>query len=295
VKGLQIFYRFNYFQDRAVSSGGSVGFQPFEDKNHTRSHVVGADFTTGGFTHSFRFEYLKFINDLSDIVLGSSLPFANFPVSINIGSLSFFTGPNFLAPQETFQTDRQLKYDGSKPWGSHIIRYGIGFNRLRGGFASFSSITANVSPTGTSAEIAAAASGPFPGGAANPLNYPVDNVTLGNGLGFGSEIPAFGFPAGGTVPDNRLGIYAGDSWKIKPNVTVTYGVRYVRDTGRTDDDLPPLPALNALLPGLGNRVNRPDRNFGPQSCLGPVEERENRDPRWHRNFLRERDLEQFLV
>src|ERR1700678_1019540 len=78
-KNVRMFYRFSYFDSRAVATGGTIGFQPFQDKNYTRTHVIGADFTTGGFTHSFRFEYLKFINNLGDTVLGSQLPFANFP------------------------------------------------------------------------------------------------------------------------------------------------------------------------------------------------------------------------
>jgi hypothetical protein len=260
---VRMFYRFSYFDSRAVSAGGLIGYQPYEDKNYTRTHVVGADFTSGGFTHSFRFEYLKFINNLGDIVRGSSLPFANYPVSINISTFDLFTGPNFLAPQQTFQTDREIKYDGSKTFASHILRYGAAYNRLRGGgLFSFSEITPNVSPIGSSSEVAAAAA--LPGGAGNPLNYPLDNVTLGNGEACDTEIPAFNEPCSGAPPDNRFGAYVGDTWKLKPNLTLTYGVRYVRDTGRADNDLPALPAVNAVLPGLGNRVNQPNLNFGPQ-------------------------------
>jgi len=277
-KNVRMFYRFSYFDSRAVATGGTVGFQPFQDKNYTRTHVIGADFTTkGNFTHSFRFEYLKFINNLGDTVLGSDLPFADFPVSLNFTSFGFLTGPNFLAPQQTFQTDRQIKYDGSKLLGSHILRYGVSYNRLRGGgLFSFSAITPNVSPIGSSLEVANAASGPFtcPGGsqmqgAACPLNYPVDNVTLGNGEECDTEIPAFNAPCSGTPPDNRIGLYVGDSWKIKPNLNITYGLRYVRDTGRTDSDLPGFTGtaateLDAVMPGLSNRVNQPNHNFAPQ-------------------------------
>jgi hypothetical protein len=272
-KNVRMFYRFSYFDSRAVATGGTIGYQPFQDKNYTRTHVIGADFTTkGNFTHSFRFEYLKFINNLGDTVVGSGLPFANFPVSLNFTSFGFLTGPNFLAPQQTYQTDRQLKYDGSKLLGSHIIRYGVAYNRLRGGgLFSFSAITPNVTPQGNSTEVGNAASGPFacPGGllmqgSGCPLNYPADNVTLGNGEECDTEIPAFKAPCSGTPPDNRIGLYLGDSWKIKPNLNITYGVRYVRDTGRSDSDLPALPAVNAVLPGLGNRVNQPNHNFGPQ-------------------------------
>src|SRR5207249_10864583 len=37
------------------------------------------------------------------------------------------------------------------------------------------------------------------------------------------------------------------------------------DTGRTDSDVPALPQLNALVPGLGNSVRQPNSNFAPQA------------------------------
>ncbi len=108
----------------------------------------------------------------------------------------------------------------------------------------------------------------MPGGATNALNYPTTFVLLGNGQGFGTEKAAFGFPAGGLGPDNRFYWYVGDSWKVKPNLTLTYGLRYMRDSGRTDSDLPGIAALNQFnnqfYSGLGNRVNNPNLNFAPQ-------------------------------
>ena len=109
-----------------------------------------------------------------------------------------------------------------------------------------------------------AATGPYSGGSANPLNYPVNRLTVGNGQGFNTLQPALGFPAGGLGPDNRIGLYVGDNWKIKPNFTLTYGIRYMRDTGRTDSQYPAIPGLSALLPGLGNQVNQPNNNWAPQ-------------------------------
>ena len=58
--------------------------------------------------------------------------------------------------------------------------------------------------------------------------------------------------------------YGGDNWKIKPNFTLTYGLRWMRDTGRTDSQYPAIPGLNALIPGLGNQVNQPNNNWAPQ-------------------------------
>ena len=72
-------------------------------------------------------------------------------------------------------------------------------------------------------------------------------------------------PAGGLGPDNRIGFYVGDSWKILHNLTISPGLRYVRDTGRTDSDLPAIPALNAAFPGYGNpRATIPTRTLRPQ-------------------------------
>ena len=90
---------------------------------------------------------------------------------------------------------------------------------------------------------------------------------MGNGQGFSTEKPAFGFPAGALGPDNRIGFYVGDTWKVKPNLTWTFGLRYDHDTGRTDSDLPGIPELNNLVssyPNLGAPVRNPNLNFAPQ-------------------------------
>jgi hypothetical protein len=267
---LHVFYHFSYSQNAAVATGfGAVSFQPFKNKNYASGHVVGADFNSGNFMHSVRFGYLNFRNDLIDAVRGSSLPLASFPVSINIGPLS--TGPNFLAPQATRQTNHQGKYDGAKIVRSHILRYGLSFNHIfAGGFAKLFAITPSVFTNlgdfeEDFADNSCGAARPcFRGGRTNPLNYPVEFVLIGNGLGFLSEKPGFGFPLGGIGPDNRLGVYVGDSWKVKPNLSLAYGLRYVRDTGRTNSDLPPIEALNRALPGLGSRVRQPSTNLAPQ-------------------------------
>jgi hypothetical protein len=268
---LKLFYRFSYFANAAVSTFGAASFQPFKNKDYTRNHLIGGDYSHGSWTHSFRFEYLKFQNAIVDDVVGSGLPLANFPVTVNVGP--FASGPNLLAPQTTPQSDHQIKYDGGKIWGRHILRFGVGFNHLQGGgFAKFFSITPSVYDFQDATAVAFAnclpGSGciaPFgPGGDTNPLNYPVELAFVGNGLGFSTENKAFGYPLGGLGPDNRLGMYVGDSWKLRPNITVTAGVRYVRDTGRIDADLGPIAAINAAYPGLGDRVKQPNHDFSPQ-------------------------------
>jgi hypothetical protein len=263
-QNLRFFYRFDYFANYAVSEFQTVGLNPYLNKDYTRTHVVGADWNKGSYTNSFRFEYLKFQNQILDATLASGLPFSTFGVSLVVGSLQ--AGPSTLAPQTTPQSNRAFKYDGSKIFRNHIIRYGASFNHIQGGgFAKFFSINPQIINSGAATGLAAAPFGP--GGASNPLNYTVQSATVGNGQGFSTELPAFGYPFGGLGPDNRLGLYIGDTWKLKPNLTVTAGLRYDRDTGRTDSDLND-PAfsgvVNSFFPGFGNRVQQPNKNFAPQ-------------------------------
>jgi len=274
----KLFYRFSYDQNHSVLAIIPNSFQPFGNVNHTPVQAVGLDFITGGFTHSIRFGYTKFRNGIVDAVAGSSifnplpgieLAIGSDPDCLTPGADPFCSGPSFLAPQQTYQSDHQFKYDGSKAVGKHILRYGGGLNHIfGGGFASFlalgPAVNANVGDCVPSPTL------PFPNGCNNPLNYPANTIQLGNGQGYDSEIPAFGFPAGGSGPDNRLSFYFGDAWKIKPGLTLTYGLRYVRDTGRSDADLPGLPQPfnqnfdNQYYSNLGARVNQPNKNLAPQ-------------------------------
>ncbi len=263
-KGTRLFYRFSYFKNLLAATFG-YGYSVYTNKDITRNDVVGVDFNTGSFTHSIRFSYLKFQNQIVDATIGTSLPFANDGVEIFMGATGLVAGPNLLAPQSTPQSDHEIKYDASKIQGRHIIRFGVAFNHLvGGGFASFWKNAPQIVSAVTTADIATAAAGPFPGGSANPLNYPADGgYIIGNGLGYSFVPPSLGFPAGELGPDNRILLYLGDSWKIKPNFTLTYGLRYERDTGRSDSQFAPLPGLSALIPGLGNAVRQPNENLGP--------------------------------
>ena len=272
-KGGKAFYRYSYFANSLYATF-NFGFQVYDNKDYTRTHVAGVDYTTGSFTHSFRYSYLKFQNQIVDVTSGNAaLPFSSTGLEIGDTTESLF-GPNLLAPQSTPQQNNEVKYDGSKMLHSHIIRYGVSYNHIQGGgFAdffgtaprvTFDTTSTNCGPSGTESCLDFAAAGPYAGGSGNPLNYPVNRIVVGNGQGFSTENPALGFPAGGLGPDNRIGLYVGDSWKVKPNLTLSIGLRYDRDTGRTDSDLAAIPVINTFFPGYGNPVKQPNLNFAPQ-------------------------------
>jgi hypothetical protein len=270
---LKLFYRYTYNINSNVVPFILDTFSPFLNRNHAQDHLAGADWNTGNFTHSFRFGYLRFANQITDAVAGSGIfnPAPGIELAIGgdafclTGGLDFFcSGTNFLAPQVTQQHDHEYKYDGSTIRGKHMIRYGVEVNRiLGGGFASFLALAPAVNSAYGQKEINFAQAGPFPGGATNPLNYPAETVYLGNGQGFDTALPEFGFPAGGQF-DTRFAAYVADNWRIKSNLNVSLGLHYIRDTGRSDSQLGSDAAINAFGAGLGDQVHQPNKNFAPQ-------------------------------
>lgn len=270
-KGLHLFARANY-EVNSVASTFGFGYSRYANRDNTPGLSAGADFITGKFTHSFRGGYEKFHNLISD-ASGSGVYNPIPSIELEVPGSNLFTGPNLLAPQQTYQSEKQFRYDGSWTKGAHTLRYGASVNRiLGGGFASFFGIAPLVVTNSPSSQA----------NPADPTSYSVNSVILGNGQGYFTEIPGFGAPAGGQG-DWRIGAYVADSWKVTPSFTLNAGVRLSRDTGRSDSDLAPIPCseidttvfatppctgnqliLDQFLPGLGARIKQPGVNFGPQ-------------------------------
>ena len=257
------FYRFSYFENSFTANGG-LGYSVYDGKNITRTQIGGLDFNTGAWSHSLRFGYLKTERNITDATAGSGLPLANYPLNIQMGNTGLVSGANGIAPDRILQTDLQVKYDGSKIWGRHIIRYGVNFNRITAaGLVSYQSLAPYLFTNVGASEEAFAQTGPFPGGDTNPLNYPVESVAVSNGLGYLTPFPGLGLPAG-SISYHRIALYLGASSKWKKNLTFTYGMRYTHESGRSDSEFPAIPELNALKPGLGDPIRLPDANLAPQ-------------------------------
>jgi hypothetical protein len=263
-ENMRAFYRLNFFAEsdlRPDSSASST--QQFRSTVNTETHSAGIDFHRWGYAHSIRAEYLKLRNKIDDAtsVLGSvenPIPGLGINIGAGVGGNCVFSdggsycgGPSWLSPQQTVQSNKEVRYDGSRVLGEHVIRFGGVFNRIDGG---------RWVALGTSPQVGRTSAGTSP----DPTSYAADWVSLGNGIGSSTAKSAFNFSGGGLGPDNRLELYVGDLWKITPKLTLTYGTRYLHDSGLTDTGPGTLPVLEQWGPAYGNRIRNPNLDFAPQ-------------------------------
>jgi hypothetical protein len=280
-KGIHFFARAVYSVNSDLATFGENPYQLYQNRDNVPGIEGGADFATGNFTHSFRGGFEKFHNLLVDgtAAAGSSIynPELADPaigaVTL-IGSLN--AGPNYLAPQGTFQTDKQFRYDGTWTKGAHTVKFGFDMNRLAsGGFAEFYGASLYTDFSATPGNLV----GTDP---TNPLDYAASLYVLGNGNGLFSERPGFNLP-GGLSPSWRFAAYVADTWKATPSLTLTGGLRWSVDTDRANQDLatplcssvdPSLqfagctgntPLFDQYQAGFGVRTKQPYANFGPQA------------------------------
>lgn len=272
------FYRFTYDQVSQMGPfGGYSSLQGLREATHTPSHTLGYDFTRGIYTHSLRFEYMRMHTGVGDdspfIATGVNNPVPGVGVSIGApvagncglsGSGAYCAGPSPFAPQLTLQSNYQVRYDGTRVTGAHLIRFGVTYDRIQGG--GFSSLFFNPQ-LGTTGVCLPGSISAVCLTSADPTAYPADFAFLGNGSGFSTATSAYGFPGGRLGPDNRLEGYLGDNWRLRRSLMVSYGLRYSRETGRVDHELGGVPVLNQWQPGLGNPVRSPNTDFGPQAGL----------------------------
>lgn len=298
--GVHYFVRATYSNNAAFGTSGQNPYALFENQDNVPAIVGGGDFVTGRFTHSIRFGYLKFINNIfgGANALGNSVynPSAVVGVPFEMIGAVYAGSGNEDAPQKTYQSSKQFRYDGTWTKGSHSIKYGGEVARiLEGGFAAFySTFLADVSTNPIHLLPACATSSPIGGTNGSgqcpddPLyGYMPAEYVFGNGNGSFSERPAFGLPGGGQF-SWRLAAYVGDTWKVKPYLTIQTGIRWSVDTDRANQDLatptcgqvdpslqfPGCDSAHADAPlfdffgpglGLGKQTHQPWANFGPQA------------------------------
>jgi hypothetical protein len=267
---LSIFYRFQHDDNFGVTGFGGVDLAAFSNLNNTNFHIVGADFHSTRWTHGVRFSYVNFNNFIVDADSAAGTPGtldpAGNPVLVRITGRLQDVGPDLLAPQKTFQDNKQTKYDGSVVFGRHTLSFGAEYNHIgQFVFASFFGLAPRLRASYNSTTLAFAGGNPFSSdGVLDPLNFPTNQIVIGNGLGYFSEKPALGFPHGGTI-NHRIGLYAQDSFKWTPHFTVNYGLRYNWNSSLSNHDLERTALIGNFDPELAGFPKRPADNFAPQA------------------------------
>lgn len=153
-------------------------------------------------------------------------------------------GTNAIAPQTTLQKRYQVRDDLTWIKGNHILNFGGNFERTSIGglfvFADPVRIRLFTPTTGTETE-------------ADYLNASVRDISMGIGN------PNLPFNDDGDTINNRIQLYAGDTWKITPSFTLNYGVAYRWDSNLWNHDLG-RPALIAGLFDDGTGPSKRDNN-----------------------------------
>ncbi|MCI0403182.1 MAG: TonB-dependent receptor [Acidobacteria bacterium] len=268
---MHAFYRFTHNDNLGVTGFGGRELSAFSNRNNTNAHVLGMDISSGRWVHQVRFSYLNFNNFIEDANARAGTPATlapgGEPVLIRIGRFSPILddiGPDPLAPQSSFHDNKQAKYDAGFTLGSHTLRFGASYNKIdQAAFLSILGLAPRIRTTSYIDSLAFAATGPFAGGEQNPLNFPVNQIALGNGLANFSEKPALGFPFGGTT-NHRLGFYIHDSWKAASKVTLNLGLRYNWNSAVSNSDLERTPLVGEFDPTLLGRPRRDINDFAPQ-------------------------------
>ena len=236
---------FGGFGGNAAPSSGNV------NTDVTNQYAVGLDSVLSPrATNGFRTAVTYFRNRIlrpDSAAQQLAVPGAeNFRILTSDNSL--IAGPDSNTPQGTDEFFNQYRDDVTYNRGSHTLRFGGGvtyrqlsvFNFAQG----FPSITVNA---------------PAQPNLSDLLSTSIVSIVIGNRKGI--RLPA--------TPDNsyrntRFSAYAEDQWRLRPNVTVAYGVRYEVDTHPVDNDLKKPDIVRTLLPRGTDATPVRTKNFSPR-------------------------------
>ena len=220
------------------------------DINRSDGFVIGLTRTLSTtLVNDLRYNFNDFRNEIQPAAPG-------FPeIRVINPDQNWKSGTNYLTPQVTTQNRNQVKDDLVWSKGSHSLRFGGDWEHtsIGGQFAFAKPARIRLYGPGFG--------GPFPvlSSEADFLNSPVRDISMGIG---DDQLP-FNTPDGATI-NNRLQFYATDAWKVRKNVTLSFGLAYRWDSNLWNHDLA-RPQVLAPLFGKGTAPSpRDNNNFAPR-------------------------------
>jgi hypothetical protein len=216
--------------------------------NRAHNVVGGLTYTFGSnVSNNFVVNYNDFRNSIDPATVG-------VPEIRLIPEQDFRSGTSSSAPQATFQKRLQLRDDVSVVTGDHVFNFGANYERtdIRGLFVFANPILIRVFSTDADGDRL-----PF-NSEADFLNAPVRDIFLGVGD------PNLPFNNDGNTINNRIQLYAGDTWKITPRLTFNYGIAYRVDSNLWNHDLARPEIIAPLFTGGTAPAQRDTNNWAPR-------------------------------
>ena len=164
------------------------------------------------------------------------------------------SGTNAVTPQDTPQKRFQLRDDLTWVRGNHTLNFGGNYEWTSiGGTFTFAnparirlfSIDENGDPIAFNTE-------------SDFLNAFVQDISMGIGS------PILPFNHDGNTINNRIQVYAGDSWKVTPRLNVNVGLAYRVDSNLWNHDLTRPAVIAPLLEDGTASPKRDTNNFAPR-------------------------------
>jgi Carboxypeptidase regulatory-like domain len=147
-----------------------------------------------------------------DVAGAATLPFKTTLGRIPSITLLGGVGPATFGPYNDFDQNHQIFGNVSKIWGTHSIKVGATYYHYRKNENAGNGNQANYAFTATGT----------PGGATTSFEQAWANFLTGHVQTFTQS----SLDLTADIRDNSLEYYAQDAWRVRPNFTITYGVRH---------------------------------------------------------------------
>ena len=239
-----LFFRFSHDGNHTFGLPGAAAVQPstwVNNVNWAEQSVLGLTSSlTPTMVNDFRAQY-QYWRNYNTTATAAECPAPcigqGLPSILTVIGTTFNAGNYFNAPQSRHTRRYEITDNLSWQRGTHRLRFGTDLERFNSPtdwdfcdpFCTVlfpPGVFTPATPVRTNADF---------------LNLPVYNIPAGifSGIGIGS--PSFPGPYdhGQQNTNFRPRIYFSDTWKVKPNLTVDYGLAWEYETGLFNSDLTP--------------------------------------------------------